>query len=360
MPLYPEYPMKPRRKDNQTALPKLFEGEPWPDTVSAWAEAYFRLEVTTSPRSRKEQQRDLQLFLDFLVNQSGDDNRLHWTPRLSRTFIDWLRNERLDDKRRWSDRTINRMAAHLKTFTKWIHKHQPFPLGNPMEKIKALQGQGGLEIDRALTEDERRKLLDAADYLPIIGGRSRDKRRAKQTLPNERPRRKGYRPWRNRAIIYTLIETGMRRGEVTSIDLADVDFDNHCVIIIEKGGQRRRCQVSQAGMHAIRDYIEKERCSDARGGQAPSLFLPARTVANSRGCLAPTNINTFWNEVCQLAGIKGKTPHSARHGMGLHIVKKTGNPRAAQRQLGHKNPSTTMQYLDFTQSELQKVLDGRT
>jgi integrase len=26
------------------------------------------------------------------------------------------------------------------------------------------------------------------------------------------------------------------------------------------------------------------------------------------------------------------------------IVKKTGNPRAAQRQLGHKNPATTMQY----------------
>ena len=45
--------------------------------------------------------------------------------------------------------------------------------------------------------------------------------------------------------------------------------------------------------------------------------------------------------------------------MGVHIVNKTGNPRAAQRQLGHKNPSTTMQYLQFTQGELQALLDER-
>jgi site-specific recombinase XerC len=45
--------------------------------------------------------------------------------------------------------------------------------------------------------------------------------------------------------------------------------------------------------------------------------------------------------------------------MGLHIVKKTGNPRAVQRQLGHTNPATTMQYLQFAQEELQTVLDER-
>jgi hypothetical protein len=49
----------------QNALAKLFGPEQLPDTVSAWAELYLRIEVTTSPRSRKEQQRDLQLFIDF-------------------------------------------------------------------------------------------------------------------------------------------------------------------------------------------------------------------------------------------------------------------------------------------------------
>jgi len=147
---------------------------------------------------------------------------------------------------------------------------------------------------------------------------------------------------------------------VTSIDLADVDFQRHTVRIIQKGGQQRRCQVSREGMRAIEDYIEQERTKDAAKWRAsPALFLPAATVARSSGRLAPVNVNTIMAAVCQLAGIEGRTPHSARHGMGVHIIKKTGNPRAVQRQLGHTNPSTSMQYMQFTQAELQAVLDER-
>jgi integrase len=51
------------------------------------------------------------------------------------------------------------------------------------------------------------------------GGRSRDRYRN----ATERPRRKDYRPYRNRAIVYTLIETGMRRSAVVGINW-DVTF----------------------------------------------------------------------------------------------------------------------------------------
>lgn len=348
------------QKNDQNALAKLFGPEKLPDTVSAWAEIYFRIEVTTSARSRREQQRDLQLFIDFLFRTIGKEDRLTWTPRLSRAFMEYLQKETVAGKRRWSDRTINRVLAHLKTFAKWVHKHQPFPLGNPMEKIGLLKVAGVLDVERALTEAERRKLLDAADYLPVTGGRSKDRRRHGKLSADQRPQRKGYRPWRNRAIIYTLVETGMRRAEVTSIDLLDVDVKRSTVRIIQKGGQQHRCQISKEGMRAIQDYIDKERAGDAaRWSASPALFLPAASVAKSAGRLAPVNINTIMAEVCRLAGITDRTPHSARHGMGVHIIKKTGNPRAVQRQLGHTNPSTSMQYMQFTQEELQAVLDER-
>jgi integrase len=143
----------------------------WPDTVSAWAELYFRIEVTTGARSRKEQRRDLQRFLDFVFGELGHDYREFWTNRLSRHFVDTLRKELKDDGTgRCSDRTINRIVAHLKTFSKWIHAHRRFPNGDPMKKIRALGESGHLELERALTEDERRRLLDAADHLPVIGG----------------------------------------------------------------------------------------------------------------------------------------------------------------------------------------------
>jgi len=74
------------------------------------------------------------------------------------------------------------------------------------------------------------------------------------------------------------------------------------------------------------------------------------------GC---SGLNHVWNEVCALAGITGKTPHSARHAMGRHIIEKTGNVAAVQRQLGHKNATYSMQYTRVTRDELNAVLDER-
>jgi hypothetical protein len=101
--------------------------------------------------------------------------------------------------------------AHLKTFAKWIHKFKPLPLGNTMTKMKLMPIGNSLAIERAISPTKRRRILDAADTLPIVGGRSKDRHRFRD---KERPMRKGYRPFRNRAIVYTLIETGMRRAAV--------------------------------------------------------------------------------------------------------------------------------------------------
>lgn len=98
---------------------------------------------------------------------------------------------------------------------------RPFPLGNPMAKIRLQAVGNGLEVERAVTPIERNRILDAADSLPVLGARSKDRNRHKG---GERPQRKNYRPYRNRAIVYLLMETGMRRAAVTNLDLADVGF----------------------------------------------------------------------------------------------------------------------------------------
>ena len=72
------------------------------------------------------QRRDLTRFLRFMEAEEGSDERDRWTSRLSRAFIDALRNEVAEDGSRYfSDRTIARIAAHLKTFAKWIHRCGP-------------------------------------------------------------------------------------------------------------------------------------------------------------------------------------------------------------------------------------------
>lgn len=64
-----------------------------------------------------------------------------------------------------------------------------------------------------------------------IGGVSKDRNRYRN---KERPRRKGYRAYRNRAIVYTLIETGMRRAEITRINIGNVDFLKGAITVVER------------------------------------------------------------------------------------------------------------------------------
>lgn len=328
------------------------------DTLGNWLALFFRVEVTTAASSQREQWRDLNLFRDFMLWSEKSEARIRWTPRLTAAFQQYLRDERKDEgNRRWGDKAVNRKIDHLKPFAKWIHKLAPFPLGEPTGKVAGQRLASSLEVERAITKAERRRLLDAADLLPEIAGRSRDR---KTYRGKERPRRAMARPWRDRAILYALIETGMRRSAVTRINLPGIDWNKRTIVVPEKGGTEHRYHISQEGLSAIRDYLDRERSVDAESwDESLFLFLAPRQNAKSGGPLCPRSINNVWDRVCEVAGVGGRTPHSARHAMGKHIMEKTGNVAAVQRQLGHRNAAYSMQYARITGEELRTVLDNR-
>jgi integrase len=58
----------------------------------------------------------------------------------------------------------------------------------------------------------------------------------------DQPRGKGYRPYRNRAMVYCLIETGMRWVAARNLNLRDVNFRHKTVPVEEKGGLRQKYQ----------------------------------------------------------------------------------------------------------------------
>lgn len=114
-----------KSRDSLIAMPEVV-----PDGLRDWAAWFFQHAVTTKTNSQREQTRDL-----------------------------------------------NRVIAHLKPFAKWVHSLRPFPLGNPMAKIKTISVTNALEIERALKPSERRRILDVADFLLQTGGRSKSRRR---------------------------------------------------------------------------------------------------------------------------------------------------------------------------------------
>ena len=303
-----------------TPLPDLSDfvrSESWPDTISAWAELYFRIEVTTSERSRQEQRRDSPRPFPFPPSWSGPSATSSGTTgrpaRRGRSSIPSVRSSRRTAAAVGPTAPSIGMVAHLRTFATWIDTLRTFPSGHPTAELKSLAVSGVFELERAITADERHRLLDAADHLPVIGGRFRDRRRCREIeFPDERPRRKGYRPWRNRAIIYSLIETGIRRADVTSIDLQTLDPARHTLLITRKGGRQRKCRISKEGMRAISDYLREERGGDAEHHpDAAALFLPAATVVTSCGLegadLGGANLEGagLWHDNLELANLGG-------------------------------------------------------
>ena len=132
-----------------------------PDTISFWFAAYFRFEVTTSKSSQKVQTRDLILFRDFMISECGRGDRPLWSPRLSKTFADHLKKkDQVKGRTGFSDLTINRILAHLKTFAKCIHKLMPFVMGSPMTELELMLSVADFEVESAITPAERRWILD--------------------------------------------------------------------------------------------------------------------------------------------------------------------------------------------------------
>ena len=105
--------------------------------------------------------------------------------------------------------------------------------------------------------------------------------------------------------------------------------------------------------------MAKERAADFKKWKSAALLLPPDTNAHCDGRLNPRVINTVFNEMCSLAGVESHTPHDARHAMGWHLIEKTGNIAAVQRQLGHTNAAYSIQYARVTDQELADALEDR-
>ncbi|NJP97116.1 tyrosine-type recombinase/integrase [Nonomuraea sp. FMUSA5-5] len=114
------------------------------------------------------------------------------------------------------------------------------------------------------------------------------------------------RPLRDRAIIYLLFGTGLRRAELVGLDLdhlqpAEADRLRQAKKARLAGvrGKGRTVFLGRHARHALADYLQHERPGDATASTPPTaLFLSAASIAAHRpdGRLSPRSINTIVGE----------------------------------------------------------------
>ena len=157
---------------------------------------------------------------------------------------------------------------------------------------------------------------------------------------------------RDRAIMETLYSTGIRRGELTSLDEQDVDLERGRLIVIE--GKNKKDRMVPLGARAcawVRRYCDEVRPLLAGPAPGGALFL------NEYGERFPRNpLGDLVKRYIVAAGftVPGSC-HLFRHAMATHMLENGADIRYIQSMLGHANLNTTQIYTQVSIVKLQQI-----
>jgi len=147
------------------------------------------------------------------------------------------------------------------------------------------------------------------------------------------------------------LSTGLRVSEIAALQIKDVDLKRGCLSMTRLKRKKKIKETLAIGkgiIQHLKDYI-----ASMERKKGP-LFV------GSRGPLTAQGLQRIWKRSVKLAGLpKELSIHSARHTIAVHLLKKTGNLRQVQKQLGHASPATTANmYADISFEDMQNGVNG--
>lgn len=146
------------------------------------------------------------------------------------------------------------------------------------------------------------------------------------------------RTLKEKALVELLLSTGMRVGEVSALNLSDIDLQHKRVNIYgEKTNRYRTGMLTTKAVKALRQYIaSREYCTDA-------LFICDR---KPYGRLQNSSIEKISKDIAKRAGITRipVTVHVWRKTFASIMYKKTKDVLMVSKLLGHAKTDMTVQY----------------
>ena len=156
---------------------------------------------------------------------------------------------------------------------------------------------------------------------------------------------------RDAVIMELLYATGLRVGELVSLNTADIDLSESYIRCMGKGSKERLVHLYPKALEELRRYLKNARVALLGHRRAePSLFV------NHRGeRLTRQWVWTILKTYAQKAGIQQNiTPHTLRHSFATHLLQNGASLRHVQELLGHSSISTTQVYTHLTNGYVQQ------
>jgi len=261
---------------------------------------------------------------NHLIDCIGDIEFEKVTSNDIRTYLLWLRTER-----KVSKRTQQNYWICLSSLWTWAETE----LGTPhIIRDKVAKPTFTQKVIEPFGADELRRILDAAAYtdewVTATGKTTRSKRPTAD---------------RDKAIILTLLDTGMRASELCDLNLGDYDDKlGRFHIRHGKNDKERFVVCGNRTQKAIWRYLLR------RPKAKPKDVL----FATRGGMLNRTSLHHTLKRIGDRAGISNVHPHRFRHTYAVNFLRNGGNVKTLQEILGHETIEMVMHYVRLAEQDL--------
>jgi integrase/recombinase XerC len=290
---------------------------------------HLRYERNVSAHTLRNYASDLEQFVDHVAPADPKSGARKF-PELKNvdhlTIREWLAELHSAQKKKAS---IARKLAALRTFFQFLVREGLLE-SNPAKLVSTPRQEK--KLPKHLSIEEAIKFIETPDVRTDLGKR-------------------------DRAMLELMYATGVRVAELTTLNLADIDFRNQLIRVTGKRRKQRIVPFGDPAASAIRDYLKvrdkflfnspiSERDDEA-------LFLNyqgTRITTRSVGRMVEKYI-----KIC--AGIHRISPHALRHSFATHLLDSGADLRDIQELLAHARLSTTQVYTHVSMEKLVEVYD---
>lgn len=160
---------------------------------------------------------------------------------------------------------------------------------------------------------------------------------------------------RDRAIIYTLLTTGMRNTALRMLDVSDVDLNKKILTVTDKGGKVITYDMSQKLCSAIDSWLLfRNECVmyEPKDQNCKALF-----VSQQKKRMDSVTLKNIVKKYAVDINGKNITPHKLRATYGTQLYNKTGDIYFVQQCMGHTNPKTTELYVREKKQNTKRASD---
>jgi len=156
---------------------------------------------------------------------------------------------------------------------------------------------------------------------------------------------------RDRAILRTFLNTGLRVSELTGLDCANLDFRRDQARVLGKGNKERIIPLNRPAKTAILDWLDHR--AEFGEPDTDAVFLTRR----SRNRMSTRSVQSLVGKYAHRANLENVTPHILRHTFATRLLALGANLREVQELLGHKSIATTQRYTHINNQQRRDAVD---